>query len=172
MAAGPAAAGGRRRKPSGTRVRFPHSWLAPPTVSGRALMQAARIGDDQLPAALINGSVLRKATPSTIAEALGLTYRANGRTPDLVVVGAGPAGLAAAVYAASEGLATLLVDASGLGGQAAKSARIENYLGFPQGVSGEQLTRLAMIQALKFGVRVSSPCQVTGLDIDHPQRPV
>ena len=155
-----------------TQMLLPHSWLDATAVSGRALMQAARISDDQLPAALINGSVLRKATPSTVAEALGLTYRADGRTPDLVVVGAGPAGLAAAVYAASEGLATVLVDASGLGGQAAKSARIENYLGFPQGVSGEQLTRLAMIQALKFGVRVSSPCQVIGLDIGHPQRPV
>ncbi|GAA1040381.1 hypothetical protein GCM10009557_61440 [Virgisporangium ochraceum] len=89
-----------------------------------------------------------------------------------MVVGAGPAGLAAAVYAASEGLATVLVDAGGLGGQAATSARIENYLGFPQGIGGEQLTRLAMIQALKFGVHISSPCQVTGLDIDDPQLPV
>jgi thioredoxin reductase (NADPH) len=155
-----------------TRMLLPHSWLDAATVSGRALMQAARVTDDQLPAALINGTVLRNATPGTVADALGLTYHADGPPPDLVVVGAGPAGLAAAVYAASEGLATVLVDAGGLGGQAARSARIENYLGFPQGVSGEQLTRLAMIQALKFGVRISSPCDVTGLDVSRPQRPV
>jgi thioredoxin reductase (NADPH) len=87
------------------------------------------------------------------------------------VVGAGPAGLAAAVYGASEGLYTVLLDRTGLGGQAAKSARIENYLGFPDGISGENLTRLAMAQALKFGVRISSPCSVEGLDLNDPRRP-
>ncbi|MDX3101103.1 NAD(P)/FAD-dependent oxidoreductase [Nonomuraea angiospora] len=90
---------------------------------------------------------------------------------DLVVVGAGPAGLAAAVYGASEGLVTVLLDRDGLGGQAAKSARIENYLGFPNGVSGAHLTRLAMVQALKFGVRIHSPCAVAGLDLSDDRRP-
>lgn len=155
-----------------TQMLLPHSWLDAGTVSGRALMKAARVADEHLPAALVNGSVLRNATPGTVAEALGLTYRAGGGDPDLVVVGAGPAGLAAAVYAASEGLATVLVDGSGLGGQAAKSARIENYLGFPKGVSGAELTRLAMIQALKFGVRIYAPCRVAGLDLADPDRPV
>ncbi|WP_371778371.1 NAD(P)/FAD-dependent oxidoreductase [Streptosporangium subroseum] len=116
--------------------------------------------------------MLRRATPGTVAQALGLTYRADGRPVDLVVVGAGPAGLAAAVYGASEGLLTVLLDRSGLGGQAAKSARIENYLGFPQGVSGADLTRLAMVQALKFGVRIHSPCAVAGLDLSDDRRPV
>ncbi|MBL7252752.1 FAD-dependent oxidoreductase [Paractinoplanes lichenicola] len=119
-------------------------------------------GDD-LPVAIVNGRTIRRATPGSVAEALGLTYRPGGDPPDLVVVGAGPAGLAAAVYAASEGLSTVLLDRSGLGGQAAKSARIENYLGFPQGISGEHLTRLAMAQALKFGVRIHAPCPVEGL---------
>ncbi|MEV4348227.1 FAD-dependent oxidoreductase [Actinoplanes sp. NPDC049596] len=155
-----------------TRMLLPHSWLDAGSVAGGAVMRAVGVGDDDLPAALLNGAVLRNATPGVVAERLGMTYRADGRTPDVVVVGAGPAGLAAAVYAASEGLATVLVDGSGLGGQAAKSARIENYLGFPKGVSGEQLTRLAMVQALKFGVRIYSPCRVAGLDTSAEQRPV
>ena len=116
--------------------------------------------------------MLRRATPGTVAQALGLTYRADGRPVDLVVVGAGPAGLAAAVYGASEGLPPCSWTSSGLGGQAAKSARIENYLGFPQGVSGADLTRLAMVQALKFGVRIHSPCAVAGLDLSDDRRPV
>ncbi|MEO3813545.1 hypothetical protein ABGB17_31495 [Sphaerisporangium sp. B11E5] len=78
---------------------------------------------------------------------------------------------AAAVSGASEGLATVLLDRSGLGGQAAKSARIENYLGFPDGVSGVDLTRLAMVQALKFGVRIHSPYAVAGLDLSDDRRP-
>ncbi|MEU7739805.1 FAD-dependent oxidoreductase [Nonomuraea sp. NPDC049158] len=120
---------------------------------------------------IVGGSVSRRATPRTLAELLGLIYRADGSAVDLVVVGAGPAGLAAAVYGASEGLVTVLLDRSGLGGQAAKSARIENYLGFPHGVSGSNLTRLAMIQALKSGVRIHSPCAVTGLDLSDDRRP-
>ncbi|WP_433363093.1 FAD-dependent oxidoreductase [Actinoplanes sp. CA-142083] len=154
-----------------TQLYLPHAWLDATSPSGDALMRSAGVGDGDLPAAVVNGAVLRRATPGTVADALGLTYRAGGGSPDLVVVGAGPAGLAAAVYGASEGLATVLLDRSGLGGQAAKSARIENYLGFPQGVSGEDLMRLAMAQALKFGVRIFSPCPVEGLDPSDPERP-
>ena len=154
-----------------TQMYVPHSWIDATEPSGQALMGSAGIGGDDLPAAVLNGAVLRRATPETVAEVLGLTYRADGRRPDLVVVGAGPAGLAAAIYASSEGLYTVLLDRTGLGGQAAKSARIENYLGFPQGISGENLTRLAMTQALKFGVRISSPSRVEGLDLTDPRRP-
>ncbi|MCY1137022.1 FAD-dependent oxidoreductase [Actinoplanes sp. Pm04-4] len=150
------------------QLLLPHSWLEADTTSGRAVMLAAALDEDDLPAAIIRGSALRSATPGTVAQALGLTYRPGEGSADVVVVGAGPAGLAAAVYAASEGLSTVLLDRQGLGGQAAKSARIENYLGFPQGVSGEHLTRLAMIQALKFGVRIHSPCVVAGLDPAGP----
>src|ERR1700754_1562177 len=135
-------------------------------------MTTAGVGDEDLPAAVVNGAALRRATPGALADILGLTFRAGGEPADLVVVGAGPAGLAAAVYGASEGLRTVLLDRTGLGGQAAKSARIENYLGFPQGVSGDQLTRLAMVQALKFGVRIYSPCSVAGLDLSSPSGPV
>ncbi|MGW4463765.1 FAD-dependent oxidoreductase [Micromonospora sp. NPDC004704] len=154
-----------------TQMLLPHSWLDAASDPGRSLMRLAGLGEDELPAAMVNRTVLRRATPRSVAEVLGLTYRADGRPVDLVVVGAGPAGLAAAVYGASEGLVTVLLDRTGLGGQAAKSARIENYLGFPHGISGESLTRLAMVQALKFGVRIHSPCAVTGLDLSDDRRP-
>jgi thioredoxin reductase (NADPH) len=154
------------------QLLLPHLWIDEAWAPGRALMRSAGLAAHDLPAAVISGSVLKQATPATVAQALGLTYRAEDRAPDLVVVGAGPAGLAAAVYGASEGLATLLLDRTGLGGQAAKSARIENYLGFPQGISGEDLTRLAMAQALKFGVRIHAPCAVSGLDLSDQRRPV
>ena len=115
--------------------------------------------------AVVSERVLRRATPRDLAEAIGFTYDAAGHDVDLVVVGAGPAGLAAAVYAASEGLVTVLFDAVGAGGQAATSSRIENYLGFPRGVSGEELTRLALVQAQKFGAQLYTPCDVTGIDL-------
>ncbi|WP_433516525.1 FAD-dependent oxidoreductase [Nonomuraea sp. CA-143628] len=154
-----------------TQMLLPHTWRSATSHPGRSLMTAAGLTADDLPAAIVGGSVLRRATSRTLAERLGLIYRADEYPVDLVVVGAGPAGLAAAVYGASEGLVTVLLDRSGLGGQAAKSARIENYLGFPHGVSGANLTRLAMIQALKFGVRIHSPCAVTGLDLSDDRRP-
>jgi thioredoxin reductase (NADPH) len=153
------------------QLYLPHAWFDATSPAGRTLMDSAGVVEADLPAAVVNGAVLRRATPAAVAGALGLAHRADLGTPDLVVVGAGPAGLAAAVYGASEGLATVLLDSTGLGGQAAKSSRIENYLGFPQGVSGENLTRLAMAQALKFGVRIVSPCSVEGLDLTDPARP-
>lgn len=154
-----------------SQLYLPHAWLDATSPPGRTLMHSAGVSAEDLPAAVVNGTVLRRATAGTVATALGLAHRPGMGTPDLVVVGAGPAGLAAAVYGASEGLATVLLDSAGLGGQAAKSARIENYLGFPQGVSGEDLTRLAMAQALKFGVRICTPCLVEGLDLADPRRP-
>ena len=112
--------------------------------------------------------MLRRATPADLASTLGLTYRAaEGGPADLVVVGAGPAGLAAAVYGASEGLETVVLDSVGTGGQAAASSRIENYLGFPSGLSGGDLMQRATLQALKFGARLSSPCQVAALETGH-----
>jgi thioredoxin reductase (NADPH) len=154
-----------------TQMLLPHSWHDANSASGHSLLRSAELGAADLPAAIVHGSVLRAATPGMVAKALGLTYRPDGRPVDLVVVGAGPAGLAAAVYGASEGLNTVLLDSSGLGGQASKSSRIENYLGFPQGISGEQLARLAMVQALKFGVQIYSPCAVVGLDLTDGRQP-
>src|ERR1019366_5714310 len=113
---------------------------------------------------------LRRTTPGELAEHLGLSYhRAADKSIDVAVVGGGPAGLAAAVYGASEGLATILIDAVATGGQAAASSRIENYLGFPSGLSGAELTGRASIQALKFGAELSSPCKAASLDCSGGQ---
>lgn len=119
---------------------------------------------DDLPVAFIQGEPLLRATPGLVAEQLGLSYQAQAdEIVDLVVVGGGPAGLAAAIYGASEGLSTVLLDAVAPGGQAAATSRIENFLGFPFGVSGGDLIGQAILQALKFGVRVYAPCEATGL---------
>ena len=120
---------------------------------------------DDLPVAFIQGEPLRHATPGLVADRLGLSYQASAdEIVDLVVVGGGPAGLAAAIYGASEGLDTVLLDAVAPGGQAASTSRIENFLGFPFGVSGEDLIGQASLQALKFGVRVYAPCEAVRLD--------
>lgn len=120
-----------------------------------------RFGMDlaDLPAVVTRGAVIRRATPSVLAEYLGLTAsRLPGRDFDLVIVGTGPAGLAAAVSGASEGLRTLAVDLLAPGGQAGTSSRLDNYLGFPTGVTGAELTQRAAVQAEKFGATLSSPC--------------
>jgi thioredoxin reductase (NADPH) len=118
----------------------------------------------QTPLVVTSLGTVERATPGTFAAHLGLTYRAEpGFQFDLVVVGCGPAGLAAAVYGASEGLDTLSLDAIATGGQAGASSRIENYVGFPNGVSGEELTTRAAAQAQRLGARLNSPCEVAGL---------
>ncbi|MCR2763145.1 FAD-dependent oxidoreductase [Microbacterium sp. zg.B48] len=120
---------------------------------------------DDLPVAFIQGEPITRATPGMVAERLGLSYQADGdEIVDLVVVGGGPAGLAAAIYGASEGLSTVLLDAVAPGGQAAATSRIENFLGFPFGVSGRDLIGQASLQALKFGVRVYAPCEAVKLE--------
>ena len=147
------------------RQRLPHLWLDADSAAGRALMRLAPLAAAGLPAVVTPDRVLRQASPAQLAAALGLSYRPTaGKVVDLTIIGSGPAGLAAAVYGASEGLDTLLLDATGVGGQAAASSRIENYLGFPSGLSGHDLTQRAALQALKFGAQLSSPCRVTTLD--------
>jgi thioredoxin reductase (NADPH) len=147
------------------RQRLPHLWLDADSTAGRALMRLTPLAASDLPAVVTSQRVLRRATPGQLAALLGLSYhRAAGKVADLTIIGSGPAGLAAAVYAASEGLDTLLLDAIGIGGQAASSSRIENYPGFPSGLSGHDLTQRAALQALKFGATMSSPSQVTALD--------
>jgi thioredoxin reductase (NADPH) len=156
------------------RRRLPHLWFDADSVAGHSLMAVASLTSADLPAALMPDRVLTRATPGELAQALGLSYRRSdsGGSVDLTVVGAGPAGLAAAVYGASEGLTTVLLDAVGPGGQAAASSRIENYLGFPSGISGAELAERAETQALKFGARLSTPCEIVALDIDEPLRAV
>ncbi|WP_336487497.1 FAD-dependent oxidoreductase [Methylobacterium nigriterrae] len=111
------------------------------------------------------GLILRNPTTATLADALGLTEAIDpSHVYDVVVVGAGPAGLAAAVYAASEGLDTIVVEGLAPGGQAGTSSKIENYLGFPTGISGQALAGRAQVQAQKFGARLAVSRMVTGLD--------
>jgi len=148
-------------------MRLPHVWEDledQPDVE--AMLAAIGVGTDDLPVAVTPTGVLRRPTPGELAETLGLSYQpVPGRVYDVVVVGAGPAGLAAAVYAASEGLTAVVLDAVGPGGQAGTSSMIENYLGFPTGISGRELTERATAQAQKFGVHITSPCEAAGLEI-------
>jgi thioredoxin reductase (NADPH) len=148
-----------------TRNRLPHQWLDAETEPDiERLVDEFGLACADLPVVLAGSTVLRRATPGLVAQHLGLTIESiPQRCFDLIVVGAGPAGLAASVYGASEGLAALTVESELPGGQAGTSSRIENYLGFPSGVSGAELTDLAMTQALKFGATLSTPCEVMGL---------
>jgi thioredoxin reductase (NADPH) len=107
--------------------------------------------------------VLRNPSTRAVAELIGVRRPLAQKTYDLVIVGGGPAGLAAAVYGASEGLATVVIDATAPGGQAGTSSKIENYLGFPTGISGSELTNRAILQAQKFGTQFSSPSRATRL---------
>jgi thioredoxin reductase (NADPH) len=112
--------------------------------------------------------VLRRATAGALAAYLGLTISSTtDRSFDLMVVGGGPAGLAAAVNGASEGLQTLIVEMAAVGGQAGASSRIENYLGFPTGISGSDLIERALVQAEKFGVHLTSPCAVISVHLEN-----
>ena len=148
-----------------TRARVPHEWLdADRDPQVEALLGHFGIPAPDLPVVIATGTVLRRATPAHVAGYLGLTVDSlPEHSFDLVVVGGGPAGLAAAVYGASEGLRTLGVEMTAPGGQAGMSSRIENYLGFPMGISGAELTQRAIIQAVKFGASLTAPCTVVSL---------
>ncbi len=148
-----------------TRTRVPHEWLDPDRDAlVDDLLRQFDVAASDLPVVIASGTVLRRPTPGELASYLGLTVESlPGRCFDLVVVGGGPAGLAAAVYGASEGLRTLGVEMTAPGGQAGMSSRIENYLGFPMGVSGGELTQRAVIQAQKFGANLTAPCTAVSL---------
>lgn len=135
------------------------------------LLRAAQVDPRVLPVVLFpDGGVLVQPAPREVAERAGLKTQADRPFYDLAIVGAGPAGLAAAVYGASEGLKTVVLDAEAPGGQAGTSSLIENYLGFPRGLSGSDLTRRAVTQARKFGAELITPVQATGLRLDGPYR--
>jgi thioredoxin reductase (NADPH) len=142
------------------RNRIPHEWLdADSDPAVEHLLCEFGVSPAELPVVIASGSVLRRPTPGMLGDFLGLTVGSlPDRCFDLLVVGAGPAGLAAAVYGASEGLRTLLVEKVAVGGQAGSSSRIENYLGFPTGISGSDLTLRALVQSEKFGARLTIPC--------------
>src|SRR5580693_3340439 len=147
------------------RSGIPYEWLDPDSDPGvEALLEQFGVDPEELPVVITSGTVLRRPSPGELAEYLGLTLESlPGRCFDLVVVGGGPAGLAAAVYGATEGLNTLGVEKFGVGGQAGSSSRIENYLGFPMGISGGELTGRAVVQAEKFGAHLTAPCEAVSL---------
>lgn len=121
---------------------------------------------------LPDGSVLVQPDVRTLAERIGMQLKPRQPFYDLIVIGGGPAGLAAAVYGASEGLRTILVESRAPGGQAGTSSQIENYLGFPSGISGSELARRAVAQARRFGAEIVAPQEVTGIRRDDPYRVV
>ncbi len=139
---------------------------------GRAIVQRLGVHPEDLPLMLCpNGTVLKRPTDAEAGACLGITPDLDPETLyDVAVVGAGPAGLATAVYAASEGLSVLVLDQRAIGGQAGASARIENYLGFPTGISGQALAGRASSQALKFGAEIAVPLEVARLDCGGRER--
>ena len=152
------------------RQELPHTWLDVDQRTGRSLAVTAGIDVADLPTVITPTAILKRATAAAVADHLDLGIRPEGDHEfELVVVGGGPAGLAAAVYGASEGLRTVLVDSVAVGGQVASSSLIENYLGFPTGLTGIELTSRALAQASKFGARVSTPVEAVALDCHDGQ---
>ncbi|GAA0947983.1 response regulator [Actinocorallia libanotica] len=153
------------------RNAVPYRWLSDTSPEAERLLKAAEVGNDELPVVITpEGSALVAPSAAELADAVGLATTPATDFYDLIVVGGGPAGLGAAVYGASEGLRTLLVERQATGGQAGQSSRIENYLGFPDGVSGAQLTDRARRQAVKFGTEILTSCDVVGLRAEGPAR--
>ena len=157
------------------RNQVPYQWLdadaADRDQEVDGLIKSLAPEDLKLPLVLFpDGTSVSEPETQDLAERLGLRTRAGLEFYDLAIVGGGPAGLAAAVYGASEGLKTIMVEREAPGGQAALSSRIENYLGFPSGLTGGDLTRRAVAQARRFGVEIVSPREATALRVDGPYR--
>ncbi len=158
-----------------TRNQSPYQWVDVETAEQNAEVRrlVGAVGADaaSLPMVIFpDGSSLSNPSTAQLAEKLGLRVRPEMAFYDLVIVGGGPAGLAAAVYGASEGLSTVMIEMEAPGGQAGMSSRIENYLGFPSGLSGGDLARRAVAQARRFGVEILAPQQVTAVRVEGPSR--
>jgi thioredoxin reductase (NADPH) len=157
------------------RNRVPYQWIDVELTANDAetkqLMDALGPEGANLPVVLFpDGTKLLESVPADVAHKVGLRTRAQTDFYDLAIVGGGPAGLAAAVYGASEGLKTVIVEREAPGGQAGMSSRIENYLGFPTGLSGGDLARRAVFQAQRFGVEILAPQEVTNVRVEGPYR--
>jgi thioredoxin reductase (NADPH) len=155
------------------RNSVPYRWLSTEEPEGQRLLAAAGVEVTRIPLVVTaEGDYLIEPSMSELAEKVGLSTVPTTDFYDVVIVGGGPAGLGAAVYAASEGLRTVLVERQATGGQAGQSSRIENYLGFPDGVTGTQLTDRARRQAHKFGAEILTTRDVVGLDVRASSRAV
>jgi thioredoxin reductase (NADPH) len=155
------------------RNQVPYRWYLSDDPEGQRLLTAAGVDDLRLPVVITAGGVaLVEPTDTELGANVGLATTPAEKFYDLAVIGGGPAGLGAAVYGASEGLRTVLVERTATGGQAGQSSRIENYLGFPDGVSGAQLTERARRQATKFGAELITTRDVVGLDVNGSARTV
>ena len=155
------------------RNQVPYRWFSSDTDEGRRLLDAAGTDERDIPVLITaDGEPLIKPSHAEVAAKVGLATIPEREFYDLVVVGGGPAGLGAAVYGASEGLRTVLIEKYATGGQAGQSSRIENYLGFPDGVSGGQLTDRARRQAVKFGAELITTSEVTALEVNGPARTI
>jgi thioredoxin reductase (NADPH) len=154
------------------RNRIPYQWLdIEKDAEARELVEAIGSGQRRLPVVFLpSGEVLVEPENRALAESCGLQTQATQPFYDVIIIGAGPAGLGAAVYGASEGLRTLMIDKEATGGQAGTSSRIENYLGFPKGLSGADLARRATAQALRLGAEILTAQEVTGVRVEDPYR--
>jgi len=157
------------------RNRVPYQWIDVEVSANdpetRQLVEALGSDATSLPVVLFqDGAKLLDSTPAEVAQKVGLRTRAQTSFYDLAIVGGGPAGLAAAVYGASEGLHTVMIEREAPGGQAGMSSRIENYLGFPNGLSGGDLARRAVVQAQRFGVEILSPQDAVGVRTEGSYR--
>ena len=156
-----------------TRNQVPYRWLDIEDEEARRLFKVAGVDGSRLPLVVLPGGELLEApTNLEIAEKVGITTQAELPFYDIIIIGGGPAGLAAAVYGASEGLDTVLVDREAPGGQAGQSSRIENYLGFPVGLSGSDLSRRAAAQARRFGAELLTVQEVERIEVRGPSRVV
>ena len=154
-----------------TRMGIPHGWYQAGSAAGRRLLEEAGQDGSTLPVVVFHsGQVFVDPSDAELAAALGFGTTPQAGSYDLIIVGAGPAGLAAAVYAASEGLDTLVVEPQVAGGQAGTSAMIRNYLGFPRGIGGGDLANRALEQAWLFGANLVLAQRATGLRADGPKR--
>jgi thioredoxin reductase (NADPH) len=155
------------------RNQVPYRWYTSEEPEGQRLLAAAGADGSALPVVITpDGGALIEPADAELASRVGLATTPSKDFYDLIIVGGGPAGLGAAVYGASEGLRTVLVEQLATGGQAGQSSRIENYLGFPDGVSGAQLTERARWQAKRFGAEVLTTREVTGLEVRGSARRV
>ncbi len=155
------------------RCGVPYRWYGIEDEEGRRLLDASGTTADHIPVVLTpEGDVLISPSISDVASKVGLSTMPSEDFYDLIIIGGGPAGLGAAVYGASEGLRTVLVERAATGGQAGQSSRIENYLGFPDGISGGQLTDRARRQATRFGAELLTARKVIGLESHGPKRVV